>query len=300
MKKFILVSIILIALASLSFNVAYAAELGAGGGSDYPGTLDADSTLETTSTVARADVPNDLGAAIVAIQTELGTDPAGTLTDVKTFVQTEHATDGTHGAITATTLTTTGNVTLGDAAADTVHFNANVITFEGATADDFELTLGIEDPTIDSTFDIGNTRIIMEGATADAFEFTLQVTDPTADVMLTTDPAQNMDLREQLVKGWIHFNGSGTPAIDDSFNVTGTITDNQTGDYSFTWDTDFATVSYAVGGFCHLDVTQCFLSGNDTSAALSFLTTGMRVMTIDAGGSRRDATSISVMAIGDR
>jgi hypothetical protein len=76
-------------------------ELGSGGGTSYPGTLDTDNTLEVNSpnagkTKARAECINDANAAIVALETELGTDPAGTLTDVKTFLQTEHNTDGTH------------------------------------------------------------------------------------------------------------------------------------------------------------------------------------------------------------
>lgn len=80
------------------------AEIGAGTGSSYPGALDANSTLEVNSpnagkTKARAEVPNDLAAAIIAVQTELGTDPAGTLTDVKTFLQTQHNTNGTHKSI---------------------------------------------------------------------------------------------------------------------------------------------------------------------------------------------------------
>lgn len=77
------------------------AELGSGSGSSYPGALDTDATLEVNSpsagkTKARADVPNDLAAAIIALQTELGTDPAGTLTNVKTYLQTEHETTGAH------------------------------------------------------------------------------------------------------------------------------------------------------------------------------------------------------------
>ena len=35
------------------------AELGAGNGTSYPTSLDTDNTTETTSTSARADVPND-------------------------------------------------------------------------------------------------------------------------------------------------------------------------------------------------------------------------------------------------
>lgn len=85
-------------------------ELGSGSGSSFPSALDTDTTQEVNSpnaskTKARAEVVNDHGAAIVAIQTELGTDPAGTKTDVKTYLQTEHNTDGTHN-IPATSLLT--------------------------------------------------------------------------------------------------------------------------------------------------------------------------------------------------
>jgi len=77
------------------------AELGAGSGTGYPGALDTNSTVEVDSpasgkTKARAAVPNDLANAIVAIETELGIDPAGTKTDVKTFLQVEHQTNGKH------------------------------------------------------------------------------------------------------------------------------------------------------------------------------------------------------------
>jgi len=58
------------------------AELGEGAGSGYPSALDTNNILEydkesSEKTLIRADVVNDLAAAIVAIQGELGTDPAG-------------------------------------------------------------------------------------------------------------------------------------------------------------------------------------------------------------------------------
>ena len=72
------------------------AELGAGSGTGYPAALDTDTTQETdSSTTARADVPNDHAAAIVAIETELGTDPAGSKTDVKTRLAVALDNDGT-------------------------------------------------------------------------------------------------------------------------------------------------------------------------------------------------------------
>jgi hypothetical protein len=103
------------------------AELGSGNGSDYPGSLDTDATQESSTTTVRADVPNDLAAAIVAIEKELGIDPAGTKTDVVSFLTAEHDTDGTHGTVTVSgSLTVTGAttlngaVTLGDASGDAI------------------------------------------------------------------------------------------------------------------------------------------------------------------------------------
>jgi len=80
------------------------------------------------------------------------------------------------------------------------------ITFEGATANDFETTLAITDPTADRTItlpdvtgtvittgnlsDITNigvftSTITMEGSTANDFELTLSAGDPTADRTIT-------------------------------------------------------------------------------------------------------------------
>ena len=116
------------------------AELGSGNGTGYPAALDVDNSVEADSTTtARADVPNDLAAAVIAVQTELGTDPAGSLTDVKTFLQTEHSTDGTHGALTATTLSLSSTFTqkigadVASAAALAVNIAGNMFDVTGTT-----------------------------------------------------------------------------------------------------------------------------------------------------------------------
>ena len=79
------------------------AEIGSGSGSSYPSALDTNTSPEVDSpsvskTLVRANVPNDLAAAIIALETELGTDPAGSLVDVKSFLQTEHGVSGVHDA----------------------------------------------------------------------------------------------------------------------------------------------------------------------------------------------------------
>src|SRR3990172_11574497 len=76
-------------------------EIGSGNGSSYPGSIDINSVAEVNSpnvgkTRARKEPIEDITAAVIAIENELGTDPAGTLSDVKTYLQTQHQTDGTH------------------------------------------------------------------------------------------------------------------------------------------------------------------------------------------------------------
>jgi len=84
-------------------------EIGDGTGSAYPSVLDTDATQEVNApasnkTLIKAEIVNDLGAAVVAVETELGSDPAGTKATVKEFLQVEHNTDGTHYDIGAKVL----------------------------------------------------------------------------------------------------------------------------------------------------------------------------------------------------
>lgn len=50
-------------------------------------------------------------------------------------------------------------------------------------------------------------------------------------------------------KAWVRFNGTGTVAIDSSYNVA-SITDNGTGDYTINFTTPFANTSYCLIGIC--------------------------------------------------
>src|SRR5574341_571525 len=66
------------------------ADLGKGQGSDYPAGIDtAEQQIDGASgTVVDANLTNDFGSAIIAIETELGVDPAGSLGDVATRLST--------------------------------------------------------------------------------------------------------------------------------------------------------------------------------------------------------------------
>ena len=112
-------------------------------------------------------------------------------------------TDTLVGKTTTDTLT---NKTLTSPTINSPTINSPTIVFEGSTADSFETTLAVADPTADRTItfpDVSGTvittgnlsevtsagvfssSIVFEGSTADSFETTLAVTDPTADRTVT-------------------------------------------------------------------------------------------------------------------
>jgi hypothetical protein len=64
-----------------------------------------------------------------------------------------------------------------------------------------------------------------------------------------TDASSNNSVALETVsqgsaKAWVNFNGTGTVAIQDSFNVSG-LTDNGTGDYTVVIGNDMANASYS-------------------------------------------------------
>jgi hypothetical protein len=117
------------------------------------------------------------------------------------------------------------------------------------------------------------------------------------DVRITTLEGASVS-SEKLVKAWVNFNGTGTPAITDSYNVSGTITDNGTGDYTINWDTDFANDDYAVAGMAEEDavIGWVFVTGKTGARAVG----SVRITIINDAGTQKDSAVISLMAIGNQ
>ena len=105
----------------------------------------------------------------------------------------------------------------------------------------------------------------------------------------------------QLAKAWVNFNGSGTVAIRDSFNVT-SLTDNGTGNYSITYTNAMPDANYAATLSWNIQSVNNRSCGHDNS---NYLTTGMRVTIEDVntsyGGSnsRADCSRICIAIFGD-
>ena len=53
---------------------------------------------------------------------------------------------------------------------------------------------------------------------------------------------------QDTAKAWVNFDGTGTIAIRDSFNVS-SLTDNATGDYSVTFASNLPSTNYCLAGF---------------------------------------------------
>lgn len=54
----------------------------------------------------------------------------------------------------------------------------------------------------------------------------------------------------QICKAWVNFNGEGTVAIRDSYNVS-SVTDNGTGDFGVNFTSSMSNADYSITGSAH-------------------------------------------------
>jgi hypothetical protein len=99
------------------------------------------------------------------------------------------------------------------------------------------------------------------------------------------------------VKAWVNFNGTGTVAIRDSFNVS-SITDNGVGDYTVNFATAMSDANYAMAGSCNqtnngLDLSTVVISGTNSSTSVT--TGSIRVAVGTAGVGRQDASDVNLI-----
>lgn len=144
----------------------------------------------------------------------------------------------------------------------------------------------------------GASPLVFEGATANDFETTLTVTDPTADRTVTI-PDADVDLTnfaDWRIKGWANIDGTGTAALDDSFNVSG-IVDNGTGDYTVTWDTDFATTNYVTVTTGNGGATNGLVTQAQTTPAVGSIRI---ICKATSTNNDTDVDPLMVLAIGDQ
>ena len=92
-------------------------------------------------------------------------------------------------------------------------------------------------------------------------------------------------------KAQIKFDGTGTVAIEDSFNVI-SLTDTTTGDWTVTWDTDFSSEDYTGVG------TNIDAGGN--LSLTTYAAGSIQVLSTASAGAASDQDPITVLAFGDQ
>ena len=113
-----------------------------------------------------------------------------------------------------------------------------------------------------------NDQILLK--VANATKLTMNSTGQTT--IVGEGGTNTTNLQQGLCKCWIRFNGTGTIATDDSFNVSG-ITDEGTGSYTVTINNDMANDDYAYYGFSSRD-TSASQVGMFGDTSTSNVTTG--------------------------
>ena len=97
-------------------------------------------------------------------------------------------------------------------------------------------------------------------------------------------------------KAWANFNGTGTPALRNSYNVS-SITDNGTGDYTINWDTDFSSTDYAVYTFSRNELDDNYPRVLHANSSGSKAAGSIRVVNATGNaGLLRDSSEMSIMA----
>ena len=102
---------------------------------------------------------------------------------------------------------------------------------------------------------------------------------------------------EGSAKGYVAFNGTGTIASDDSFNLS-SLVDAGTGDYDATWTNSMGTSIYMMSGMKSHSVADTDCNLKIASRSSNFTASTVRVRSIE-GGSANDSDYVSMMCHGD-
>ena len=131
--------------------------------------------------------------------------------------------------------------------------NASVVTIVGA---DSVLILDASDS--------GNTK---KGLVSDIAALAVPAAGSVTFPMLSTSATEADNVASRTAKAWVNFNGTGTVAINNDFNVS-SITDNSTGNFTVNFTTAMVDANYAtvittedaiVGGYVG---TASYLAGS--------------------------------------
>jgi hypothetical protein len=122
-------------------------------------------------------------------------------------------------------------------------------TLSGATANLGNSTAASTTNVASGATLAATTKTVNIGTNGVATSITnINVGSTTSTTTITLNGTVNATGLSNSVKAWVNFNGTGTPAIRASYNVS-SITDNGVGDYTLNFTTALADANYAASAF---------------------------------------------------
>ncbi len=107
-------------------------------------------------------------------------------------------------------------------------------------------------------------------------------------------PSANTLYKDNIIKAWVNFNGTGAVAIRDSFNVS-SITDRGEGTYTVIWNRDFANKNYCTVGTSGATTGTYLFFSNEGGYTVSSVD-----ITLTKPEGNKDEAIVCLMAIGDQ
>jgi len=127
---------------------------------------------------------------------------------------------------------------------------------------------------------------------------TLTGTTSAGSIVVTGEGGSTTtNLQQGLAKAWHTIDGEGTVAIVDSFNIA-SITDNDSGDYSFTYTNNMGTAKHPVTGSVIGASTGLYFSFV-SSDGVAQATTGNTTKNVHYSGGHQDTDPTHFVIHGD-
>jgi hypothetical protein len=112
---------------------------------------------------------------------------------------------------------------------------------------------------------------------------------------LSTSATESENVANRVAKAWVNFNGTGTVAIRDDFNVS-TVADNGTGDYTINFSSNMSGTKYCVAiGVA----SQSFPSTPEAGTTKSTSSCSIKTVTVQniSGDNKTPVDNASVHAV---
>ena len=192
------------------------------------GTATGNRTVSTTATITTGTIPNLTAGTTTSTAATITN---GTITTGLIPTLTAGTTTSTAANITSGTI---GNLSTTLAGDFTISQGTGTLGTSGVTAGTYGTNTSAVTLTLDAK---GRVTTISTSAITPAAG---SITYP----MLSTSGTESDNVAKRTAKAWVNFDGTGTVAIRNNFNVS-SITDNGTGDYTINFSTSMSDSNYA-------------------------------------------------------